>query len=516
MTNLSFIRTFLSNLNVNKSTGLDNIGPRILKLSANVLAPSLLYIVNKSLITGEFPCSWKEAKIKPLFKSGAKDDKNNYRPISILPTVSKLIEKWVENKLSEYSNEYDLLHQSQSGFRSNHSTESAIVRMIDSWLKAVNDGKLTGCVMVDFRKAFDLVDHKILLNKLKCYKCNETCLSWFESYLSSRTQCVSLNNTISKPASITCGVPQGSILGPLLFLIFINDLPLALQKSVVVDLYADDTTFYDFQSDVFQLETNLQRALNLLHIWCQQNGMVLNTDKTKVMLITSRQKRLTLQNPGLSLRYSDIDIKMTPSEKILGVHVDDNLMWNNHFQHVSKKISSYLWLLSKIRSYLSVEHRLMFYNAYVKPHFDYCNTVWSNTSSGNINKISKLQRRACKLILAQDYTDIQEALERLNILSFDQIFFLNKAKLMYKVYNNLAPVYLHELFQMRDISLDNTASNLRSVAHKNYLLPQAKCNLYKGSFSYSGVVVWNSLPTNITVASSLETFVRLCTEWLKM
>ena len=144
----------------------------------------------------------------------------------------------------------------------------------------------------------------------------------------------------------------------------------------------------------------------------------------------------------------------------------------------------------------------MFYNAYVKPHFDYCNTVWSNNSSGNINKISKLQRRACKLILAQDYTDIQEALERLNILSFD--------------YNNLAPVYLHELFQMRDINLDNTASNLRSVAHKNYLLPQAKCNLYKGSFSYSGVVVWNSLPTNIKVASSPETFVRLFTEWLKM
>ena len=441
LTNLSFIRTFLTNLNVNKSTGLDKIGPRILKLSANVLAPSLLYIVNKSLITGEFPCLWKEAKIKPLFKSGAKDDKNNYRPISIHPTVSKLIEKWVENKFSEYLNEYDLLHQSQSGFRSNHSTESAIVRMIDSWLKAVNDGKLSGCVMVDFRKAFDLVDHKILLNKLKCYKCNETCLSWFEAYLSSRTQCVSLNNTISKPASITCGVPQGSILGSLLFLIFINYLPLALQKSVVVDLYADDTTFYDFQSDVFQLETNLQRALNLLHIWCQQNGMVLNTDKTKVMLITSRQKRLTLQNPGLSFRYSDIDIKMTPSEKILGVHVVDNLMWNNHCQHVSKKISSYLWLLSKIRSYLSVEHRLMFYSVYVKPHFDYCNTVWSNTSSGNINKISKLQRRACKLILAQDYTDIQEALERLNILSFDQIFFLNKTKLMYKVYNNLAPVY---------------------------------------------------------------------------
>ena len=130
-------------------------------------------------------------------------------------------------------------------------------------------------------------------------------------------------------------------------------MPLALQNSVVVDLCVDDTTFHDFQFGVFQLETNLQHALNLLHIWCQQNCMVLNTDKTKVMLITSRQKRLSLQNLVLSLRYNDIDIKMTPSEKILGVYVDDNLMWNNHFQHVSKKISSYLWLLSKIRSYLS-------------------------------------------------------------------------------------------------------------------------------------------------------------------
>ena len=136
--------------------------------------------------------------------------------------------------------------------------------------------------------------------------------------------------------------------------------------------------------------------------------------------------------------------------------------------------------------------------------------------NGNINKITKLQRRACKLILSQDYTDIQEALKRLNILSFDQSSFLNKAKLMYKVYNNIAPVYLQELFQMRDINLDNTTSKLRLVPHKNDLLPQAKCNLYKRSFSYSGVVVWNSLPTSIKLASSLDAFVKKCTEWLTM
>ena len=270
----------------------------------------MLFIVNKSLITGKFTCSRKETKVKPLYKTGAKDDKNNYRPISILPTVSKL-EKWVESQFSKYLNEYNFHHQSQSGFRSKHSTESAIVRMIDSWLNAVNDGKLTGCVMVDLRKAFDLVDHKIhkiLLNKLKCYKCDVNCLSWFESYLSKITQRVSLNSNLSTPVNLKC-VPQGSILGPLLFLIFINDLPLVLQNYVVVDLFADDTTFYDFQFDITQLETNLQHALSLLRIWCRQNGMVLNTDKTKVMLITSRQKRLSMHSPVLSLTYSDIDIK---------------------------------------------------------------------------------------------------------------------------------------------------------------------------------------------------------------
>ena len=297
---------------------------------------------------------------------------------------------------------FNLLHKSQSGFRPRHSTESALILMIDSWLKAINEGKIVGCVLIDFRKAFDLVDHKILPNKLKYCKCNDTSLSWFQSYLSNRAQRVSINNNLSDPAQVTCGVPQGSILGPLLFLIFINDIPLALKESTVVDLYPDDTTFYDFQYDINKLESNLQYALKALHTWCRQNGMVLNIDKTKVLLITSRQKRHTLQDSCLSLRYDEIDIKMTRGHRILGVQVDENLMWNNHFQLVSKKVSSHLWLLSKLRSYLSVEHRLLFYNAYVKPHLEYCSVVWSNTPNYNINRISKLQRRACKLILSHE------------------------------------------------------------------------------------------------------------------
>ena len=243
--------------------------------------------------------------------------------------------------------------------------------------------------------------------------------------------------------------------------------------------------------------------------------MVLNTLKTKVMLITNRQKRINLFESALSLTYNDIDIKMTTSDKILGVHVDENLSWNDHYQHVSKKVSSYLWLLSKIKTYLPQEHRLLYYNSYIKPQFDYCSIIWSNSSNFNINKINKLQRRACKLILLNDYHSLNESLEQLNILSFDQGVFLNKAKIMYKIYNNLAPSYLHEMFQMRAVNLESTLSNLRSVANKHYILPQAKCNIFKGSLSFSGVLVWNSIPLDIKNSTSLKMFSKRCSEWNK-
>ena len=342
------------------------------------------------------------------------------------------------------------------------------------------------------------MDHQILLKKLQCYKCNDSCLSWFESYLSNRTQRVSLNNNLSDAANVIYGVPQGSILGPLLFLIFINDLPLYIQStSTSVDLYADDTYFYCSSHDKLVLERKLQASLDCLQRWCHENGMVLNTDKTKVMLITSRQKRTVLNDAVLNLQYSDIDISMTTCDKILGIQVDENLTWNSHFNFLSKKLSSYMWLLSKVRTYLSTEHRVLFYNAYIKPHLDYCSLIWSNTSNININKISRLQRRSCKLILGIEYNGLIDAFQRLEILSFDQSIFLSKAKVMYKIHTNIAPSYLNEMFLMRDTTLNNTVSNLRSVACKNFLIPQAKCNLFKGSLSYSGVMVWNSIPVSI-------------------
>ena len=326
--------------------------------------------MNKCIINGKFPNSWKQAKVNPLFKGGAHADINNYRLISILPTLSKLIEKFMQNHLMTYMyrNTFDVLHQFQSGFRSGHSTETALTLMTEPWLKAINEGKIVGTIMVNFRNAFDLVDHDLLLHKLSLYKCGTSFLRLMTSYLKSRTQVVSVNGTKSNVGEISSGVPQGSILGPLLFLIFINDLPLVLSKNgLAIDLYADDTTIYDIQSDLETLKSsNVQESLLILQRWCGENGMLLNTEKTKVMLITTRQKRITLDVSLLSLSYNKIDLQLTAGDKILGVYIDENFQWDNHSKYICKKVSSYIWLLSKIKSYLTLEHRLIFYNAYIR------------------------------------------------------------------------------------------------------------------------------------------------------
>ena len=300
-----------------------------------------------------------------------------------------------------------------------------------------------------------------------------------------------------------------------MFLIFINDLPLVLKTAVTsTDLYADDTTAYDIQSNMQTLQQNLQNALILLNKWCRENDMMINTDKTKVMLITSRQKRSNLQDNNLELNFNDVDLKLSSNEKILGVQIEENLLWNSHFQYISKKIASSLWLLSQIKSFLSVDDKLLFYNAYTRPHIEYCSVIWGNSTNLNIKKMTKLQRRACKLILGSEYRHLDEACDHLKILSFNESLFLNKAKMMYKIANNIAPSYLINLFQMRNSS-DDTISSLRSVTNRNFLIPKPKLNLFKNSLSYSGAIIWNSIPLEIKNSNSLNMFVNKCKAWLK-
>ena len=285
------------------------------------------------------------------------------------------------------------------------------------------------------------------------------------------------------------GVPQGSILGPLLFLMLINDLPLYTEN----DLHADDTTIYQISNSQHFIEQNLQAALEKLSLWCKQNGMLLNTDKTKVMLITTSQKRLHLHNYVLDLTYNSDILKNVNNDKVLGVLIDNNnLKWSIHMQSIAKKRFSNLWLLSKLKEFFSLENRVQFSKTYIQPHINYCSTVWGGTSHSNLKRIYRLQKRAIKIILDYEYTDIASSMNELKILNIFERIFLRKAKFMYKISKSITPSYINDMFTLRTVN--ETLLSLRSVNTSNFQTPRPQKEIFKQSLIYSGPVIWNNSP----------------------
>ena len=296
-----------------------------------------------------------------------------------------------------------------------------------------------------------------------------------------------------------------------MFLLFINDLPL-YTSNVSTDLYADDTTLYNIHTSQESIEQNLQLALHELHIWCKSNGMMLNSAKTKVMLVTTSQKRQKLNNDILNLKYNDDSLQTISSDKILGVFLDNNLMWSEHIKHLSKKIASNIWLLSKIKAFLSQEHHVQFYKSYIQPHIDFCNIVWGSTSDTNKLKIFRLQKRACRVILDYNVDDSHQAMNSLKIQSLYDRLFLRKAKFMFKVYHDITPTYIGENFKLRNYQI--TSVNLRSATSRCFVPPKPRTECFKQSMRYSGCLIWNSLPYEVKNSDTLEMFHKRCIKWL--
>ncbi|KAK3083738.1 hypothetical protein FSP39_002351 [Pinctada imbricata] len=385
----------LSKLNINKSAGTDNVGPRILKIAAPVIFKPLAYIINLSIATCIFPDKMKEAKITPIYKKGDKSIPGNYRPISILPTLSKIFEKHLA--IRNYLNEFDLLMKEQSGFREHHSCMSALTKMTESWLSEMDKGNLTGTVYLDFSKAFDLVNHEILLKKLQLYQFDNSSLHLLRSYLENRSQEVRLGKCISNKTELIAGVPQGSVLGPLLFILFINDMPLIVKHSVI-DIFADDATLQNSSNKIDKIGENLQTDINCIQTWCKQNDMVLNETKTKSMVIGTKQ-RISKSNQNLAIKINDKNIQNSECEKLLGVLVDQNLDFDQHIDYVCKNTSSKIALLNRIKKFLPLQTRKLYYNAYILPVMDYCLTIWGSAPKFQLERLHKLQKRAARTIL---------------------------------------------------------------------------------------------------------------------
>ena len=490
----------IKNIPGGKATGMDNFQVKVLKIAAPEISRSLAYLFNFSLKTGKFPADWKLARITPIHKKGPKIDQENYRPVSILPVISKFIERLVHNQLYDHLVQNNLLCMQQSGFRKRHSCQTSLHRLHEQLYEDLFNGKVVGLIALDLRKAFDTVDHKIMLDKLKYYGVNGTEHDWFKSYLHNRFQICSIYNNMSDSHKITCGVPQGSILGPLMFIIYVNDMPKCF-KDCNVNIYADDTTFYVADTSVDAVSRILQTELEFVHRWLCCNKLSLHIGKTSSMLICSRQKRIHLDNQELNLKLNGYEIEQTNSLKYLGIQIDCNLRYDEYVNILVKKINRATGVLRRASRFVNQATRITLYNTLILPHLDYCSTIWGNNiSKSDIKRLQRLQNCAMRIILECDRLSCTKTmLDTLKWLSVEQRLLYNTGVLIWKMSNNETPSYLSDIISKTSHNHDYET---RASTDDKLFIKQG----HSKSLSVYGSNCWNSIPSNIRNVTSYRTF----------
>ena len=409
----------------------------------------------------------------PLHKSGTKDDPRNYCPISVLPVVSKVLERLIHKQLASYFDEHNLLCKSQSGFGRLHSTETAVTYFADEILMNMDKGLVTGSVFIDLAKAFDTVGHDILLSKLEYYGVCDESLPWFKNYFSGRKQFVHIDSQSSEELAKTSGVPQGSILGPLLFIVYINDLPRCV-KHCSVNMYADDTVLHLAGPTVYNLNFYINQDLQCFTEWLEDNNLVLNVSKTKCLLFTSQRHKERDCNLNLNLLEKAISCETT--FKYLGVVFDNFMTWKAHVDYVIKKVASRVTILGRVRSFATKEAAILVRNTLILPLFDYCDIAWSNLQQ-DMDRLQRLQNRSARIIT--HCTRSSEAIEQLHWPTLSSSRSYHKAKLVFLCLHSLVPSYFSLYFtRFSNIRNHSTRQSMR------LFLPKVKQNFGKKDLSF--------------------------------
>ena len=535
------IRKMLKNINVNKACGPDGISGKILKNCCGSLAYPLSLIYRLSYNSGIVPQEWKMANVVPVYKKGSKSSVENYRPISLTCLVMKIFEKIIRDDLMSKCSQ--ILNKNQHGFLPGKSCTTQMIGYTESIAAALNESIRTDVIYFDFAKAFDSVNHDIILQKLKnLFNIDGTLLKFLVNYLKDRKQCVIIGGHTSDFVNVTSGVPQGSILGPLLFVIFINDMINCVSNDTHILLYADDTKIWR-QIRSIDDHYSLQCDINALNFWATANKMKFHVGKCKVLPIFPSGKELQLRDlfnkiyPLNNIFYYSLDgnkLEYVESEKDLGVHVTSNLSWGQQSDYIYSKASSRLGLLKRALHFVKCpKQKRVFYLAVVRSLFEHCIQIWRPTSDTGILKLERIQKRAVKWVLSEvehSYNDVEylARLKNLELLPFKYKFIFSDLLLFHEIFYKNTCIELPGCYTRFSVEENNRLRsvinppdyfgngthtiNLQKSRESKSCDLSLKCTLnntnvkYKSSFFFRTVQEWNRIPPEIRKEENFTTF----------
>ena len=469
---------YINKLKPSHSCGHDNISSNVLKIIAMEVSPCLTLIINQVLSTGQFPKNLKTAKVIPIHKTGEKSLMKNYRPISILPVVSKIIENVMHTQLTDYFTLNKLFTSQQYGYRENRSTELAALELMDRNLDNMNRNLTPVNVYIDLSKAFDCLDHNILLSKLKFYVLNDNAIKLLKNYLSDRNQYVQLGNTKSQLHGISRGIPQDSVMGPLLFNIVINDLNTATKKFDLI-MYADDTTListletFGNTNRPTEIENNISDEISKITTWLHSNKLKLNASKSKFLIFFKHPKII----PKLNIWANGNQIDEVQEFNFLGITIDQNITWTPHIRKISIKISRVIGVLRKLKHIFPQHILRLIYNSLIHPHLIYGLNLWGFKHK----RITILQKKAIRILAFRPYiSHSTSAFKELKIPMLKDLYTIQLYKIYYKNIHNILPVY----FQRFLPNYNNGSAHNHNLRHQALRLPMTRKEYYVQSTKY--------------------------------
>ena len=526
------ISKIIKSMKSSRSCGSDNIDSYIIKLACEELTPGITHIVNLSISCKQFPSMWKKSKVIPLHKKDDATIAKNYRPVSLLPITSKILERVVYNQLITYLEDNMLLNPSHHGFRRNHSTVTALLEMYSTWVEAAEDDKITAVVLLDMSAAFDLVDKSILIGKLKLYGLDENSSTWMDSYLSNRSQQVYLDGEMSESLPVNIGVPQGSILGPILYCLLVNDLPELshdhepaaesgsfwnnhCKRCGGITCFADDSSVSKSNTDPALLNIELKEKYQEISDYMACNKLVLNSDKTHLLVMASKQKHRIHGNYGVQLDTGSELIEPQDHEKMLGCSISSDFTWNEHLKDgelsLHRQITSRINALKKISHAAPFQTRKMIANGIIISRIIYVMQLWGGTSDYLINMLQVLQNKAARFVTKLGiYTSQKTLLLQCGWLSVRQLIQYHSLIMIFKVKLEQKPVFLQQHLSQRFNYRTRFASTGSVVFNQ-----KNSCDISKHSFLVRSTERWNSLPPHIKQAENLGAFKWKLRTWLK-